>query len=122
MLVFYVDDDIDDREMFLEAIKKAGQDIDYMHFESGQDILAFLATHQSNPDYIFIDINMPKMDGHECAKRIRENERTSEIPIVMYSTAFNPNDIEKFEKLGYQYLAKPHEFSNLIGYLQQLLN
>src|SRR5688572_18234623 len=97
MLILNVDDDSDDREFFSDALKEVDPSIPCVLFENGQQLLYYLDGAKTLPDYIFIDINMPKMNGYECAQEVRSHYLTGETQIVMYSTAFNPADKEKFE-------------------------
>ena len=114
MLVLNVDDDSDDRELFCDALKAIDPQISCLHFDSGDTILDFLKTNEKVPDYIFIDINMPRMNGFECVRQIRANTNLKQVPIVMFSTAFNPNDLKEYSNLGINFLTKPTNFANLI--------
>lgn len=96
MLIFNVDDDSDDREIFSDVIKSVNPQIACVLFESGEDLLDFLASNVALPDFIFIDINMPKMNGYECVQQIRSHDMFREVKIIMYSTSFNPEEQLRF--------------------------
>ena len=121
MLVFNVDDDSDDREIFLDAINTVDPHISCVQFESGISALQFLDQSDTLPDYLFIDINMPKMTGRECVEKIRSVPRFSSIRIVMYSTTFNAHDQIDFSDMRIKCLAKQSKFSDLISALKTLL-
>lgn len=121
MLILNIDDDVEDREMFREAIRAVDPVISCIQHESGLNALEFIADSEIVPDYIFIDINMPKMNGYECVKEIRLLPGTKKIPIIMYSTAFNPNDQVDFKKLGIKYLTKSSRFSELVESIKNLI-
>ena len=121
MLILNVDDDSDDREFFSDAIKAVDPEIYCVLFQSGDGLLNFLGNSQTTPDYIFIDINMPRMNGYECALEVRSNYLSGDTQIVMYSTAFNPNDLLRFDKEGFKYVAKQHSLPDLIRSLRKVI-
>lgn len=121
MTVLYVDDDSDDREIFGAAIHAINPGVRYNEFEAGEKIIDFLKREKLKPDYIFIDINMPKMNGYECAQEIVSVNGIGCSHIVMYSTHFNTRDAEKFDQMGVKMLQKAHSFDQLIKNLRQLL-
>jgi CheY-like chemotaxis protein len=114
MLILNVDDDSDDREFFGDAIKAVDPAIPCVLFANGEALLYYLEKTKTPPDYIFIDINMPKMNGYECAHEIISNYPTGETQIVMYSTAFNPVDRAKFEEQGFKYIIKQNSLGALV--------
>lgn len=122
MLILNIDDDIDDREMFCAAIKEVDAMISCIHLDSGFKALEFVAKSEILPDYIFIDINMPKMDGFECVEEIRSLPGMKAISIVMYSTAFRPDDHLRFHRLGIRYLKKTSRLSELVESIKQLIS
>lgn len=122
MLILNVDDDIDDREFFNDAIKAVDPEIPCVFFENGHELLSYLGNNKSLPDYIFIDINMPKMNGYECAQEIQANYLTGEIQIVMYSTAFNPADTAKFERNGFKYVLKQSKLNDLVESIKDVIS
>lgn len=121
MLILNIDDDFEDREMFREAIRAVDPVISCIQHESGLKALEFMADTELVPDYIFIDINMPKMNGYECVREIRLLTDMKKIPIIMYSTTFNPNDQVDFKKLGIKYLTKSSRFSELVESIRSLI-
>ncbi|MEX2232222.1 MAG: response regulator [Cyclobacteriaceae bacterium] len=121
MLVFNVDDDSDDREIFCDAVKSVHPNISCAQVDSGISALQFLDKGDPLPDYLFIDINMPKMNGIECVQRIRSVPRFLSIQIVMYSTTFNRKDEIYFSEMGIKCLAKKTKFSDLVSSLKALL-
>jgi CheY-like chemotaxis protein len=122
MLILNVDDDIDDREFFSEAVKVVDPKIPCVLFENGNELLYFLEKNKTLPDYIFIDINMPKMNGYECAQEIKSNYLTGEIQIVMYSTAFNPIDLKKFDEEGFKYIIKQNSLKDLVRSIKRVIS
>jgi CheY-like chemotaxis protein len=121
MLIYNVDDDSDDREFFCDAIKAVHPELPCVMFENGVELLNFMERNQPQPDYIFIDINMPKMNGHECAQEIKLNYLRGETQIVMYSTSFNPEDVKRFNKDGFKYIQKQNSMTDLIKTIKTVI-
>ena len=121
MLILNVDDDSDDREFFNDAIREIDPEIPCVFFQSGDELLKFLAKSATAPDYIFIDINMPRMNGYECAQEIKSNHISADTQIVMYSTAFNPRDLVKFDKEGFKYVVKQNCLSDLVQSIKRVI-
>ena len=122
MLILNVDDDSDDREFFKEAIRAVDPQIDCMVFQSGEELLTFLDNSTSIPDYIFIDINMPRMNGYECAQEIRPRQITADTQIIMYSTAFNPRDLTTFGGEQFKHVVKEHSFPALVQSIKTIIS
>jgi CheY-like chemotaxis protein len=121
MVILAVDDDPEDFEFFFDAVRKIDQSIIVLKATNGEEALALLEEHVLMPDYIFLDINMPLMDGHTCLQQIKKSERLRNIPVVMYSTTNNATEIEKFKLLGAKFLVKSHQFNKLVSSLSLIL-
>jgi len=121
MTILYVDDDPDDRQIFQEAIAA----IDTAHVcITAQDGLAALSllSDRKYPDIIFLDINMPLMDGKSCLTEIRGNKKTAHIPVVMCTTSNNPDERKKCEKLGASdFFLKPVSYREMKEILASIL-
>ena len=122
MLILYVDDDSDDLEFFDYAIKALNPGIPCVTFQNGKALLDYLENSKVTPDFIFIDINMPKMNGYECAREIKARYFKGDVTIVMYSTAFNPADLVKFDEAGFKYIVKQSSLNGLIQSIIMVIN
>ncbi|SHG73222.1 Response regulator receiver domain-containing protein [Chryseolinea serpens] len=120
MLIINVDDDADDREMFCEALRAIDELISCVQHDSGQKALEFLRSHPETPDFIFVDINMPKMNGYECVYAIRSIDHLQHVPIVMFSTAFNPH-LQHPEEKNVTFVAKSSRFNELVESIKALI-
>jgi CheY-like chemotaxis protein len=120
MLIFNVDDDEDDREMFQAAVHAVDPSLICLPFESGSKAIAYLLSTEVPPDFLFIDINMPKMDGYECLEQLRKISGNGLMRIVMYSTAFNPKQQEAFKDWNIRYLKKTSKFSDLVHSMDRI--
>lgn len=122
MIVLHVDDDPDDSLLFCEAVKKAAPSFTCLVADSAASALEILSDRQKIPDYIFLDINMPKMNGLECLKLIKNNRALNHIKVIMYSTASDPVHMKEFKKLGAAFLPKPDKFDTLVKNLSDILS
>jgi CheY-like chemotaxis protein len=109
-----IDDDADDRFFFKSALKKMLTSIECMEANGAHEAFELLRKAIQLPNYIFLDINMPRMDGRECLKRLKSDEKLKHIPVIMYSTSFSEESIIEFYKLGaLSYLNKPTDLNKL---------
>lgn len=121
--IFLADDDCEDAELFIDAITEITQDYIVTVFCNGAKLLEGLKNCKQYPDIIFIDINMPIMNGLEALAEIKKNSYLNLLPTVIYSTSSNQNDITKAYEIGADsYLKKPSDFKQLKAQLQTLLN
>lgn len=88
--------------------------------ENGVELFEFLSKYYPDkPDVIFLDINMPIMNGWECLRKLKDNSVYKSIPIIMYSTSSARRDIDLAYKLGVQlFLTKPEDFRELSSILK----
>jgi CheY-like chemotaxis protein len=121
--VFVIDDDADDTEIFCEALAFVAPDFICCTAPNGKKALMELENaHNRLPDLIFLDINMPIMNGWECLSLLKEHESYKAIPVIMYSTSSHPEDFEKANKGGaFCFFSKPNNFKNLTIRLEQVV-
>jgi CheY-like chemotaxis protein len=114
MNVLYVDDDAEDKEFFVEALKEIDSSICCSTASNGLEALDYLTRKEELPTCIFLDINMPLMDGKTCLAEIKKETRLIGIPVVMYSTTSDTNQIRECYKLGaFDFLIKPNTLQKL---------
>jgi CheY-like chemotaxis protein len=119
-----IDDDQDDKELFCEAIKAIDEEIDCYSETIGRKALEKLNSKKlEKPDVIFMDVNMPLLNGWECLSLLKANQEYKEIPVVVYSTSAETEDVNKARKLGALcYFKKPSDFKGLKESLQVIIN
>lgn len=122
MIILHVDDDPDDSAVFCEAVKEVVPSCTCLVADSAASALEILSDRQRIPDYIFLDMNMPRMNGLECLKLIKNNHALNHIRVVMYSTSSNPMHVKEFKRLGAEFLSKPERFETLVKNLSEILN
>src|SRR6476660_325871 len=86
--IVIADDDWDDISIFREAVKQISSSLKISMVEDGVKLLRFL--EQDKPDLICLDLNIPIMNGQECLRAIRSNQKLESIPVIIYSTTSNP--------------------------------
>ena len=119
--VLMVDDDMDDQLLFQRALKKIDLSLICETAEDGAEALIKLEIPPP-PDVIFLDLNMPVMNGFECLSVLKKEEKYKNIPIIIYSTANDAGTIEKAREMGANaFFSKPADFSLLSAKLKNLL-
>lgn len=109
MWIIYAEDDIEDFNFLCEIVKSRNSSIDIMNTRNGAETLEFLENAVVLPDLIFMDINMPAMDGKACLREIKKDIRFKDLPIVVYTTSRDPKDKLQCLQLGAtDYVEKPH--------------
>src|SRR5690606_19362751 len=87
MLCYLIDDDEDDQEFFAIALQSIDRPIRLETASCADDALRDLLSRSEQPDIIFVDINMPRIDGWECLRLLRGYEHLRQIPTIVYSTS-----------------------------------
>ena len=110
-----IDDDQDDQEIFLMCIRKLSPDIECLTSNSGVEALTMFKKEKDyRPDYIFLDVNMPKMNGIDCLKHLKEMDRLKDTKILMYSTTSEVEVVSESLRIGAdQFLMKPTKTNEL---------
>jgi len=123
-IILIVDDDDDDREMFREALQLVDDQAKCIAAEDGVAALHILRTQPDNlPDFIFLDLNMPRMDGKQCLVAIRQTDHLRDIPVIIYTTSKHPQDIEDTKKLGAtHFISKPFYFDEICASISYVLS
>jgi CheY-like chemotaxis protein len=110
-----VEDDLDDQEIFQMCLKNINQDIICRIANEGEEAINMLrADLNFRPDVIFIDVNMPRMNGIECLNQIKQMDHLKASKVFMYSTTSEKGVLEKTKTLGAEeFIIKPTKTSLL---------
>jgi CheY-like chemotaxis protein len=112
MTVLYAEDDIDDYSFFVETLHELIPGVECINAINGLNALELLEDLPVKPDVIFLDINMPAMDGKACLKTLKNDLRFRSIPVFIYTTGANPMDIAHCKQLGAKdYIQKPNSIT-----------
>lgn len=121
VVVLNIDDDPEDLEIFYKAVKTVNPLAKCLLARDAKEALSILRD-AIVPDYIFLDIHMPMMDGKTVLAELRQNKRLEAVPVVMYSTRINPGETEEYAALGAnEFLHKHNDFRGLCSSLESLL-
>jgi CheY-like chemotaxis protein len=125
--ILIAEDDADDRFLMQKAIDEVGYDIQIDFVENGVELLDNLKNIQtqktagSYPKFILLDLNMPKMDGREVLKNIKNHEEFRKIPVIIFSTTKNQLEVKRCYDLGANtYIVKPVNFDSLVETIQHI--
>ena len=121
MTILNVDDDLEDIEIFCDAVNEIDPSIICLVAKSAEEALQILNSDIELPQYIFLDINMPKVDGNECLRAIKKDQRLNNIPVIMYSTHTRKTDIDAYRQLNAGFLVKQNSFNELVRELSKVL-
>jgi CheY-like chemotaxis protein len=110
--ILIVEDDMVDVMTIKRAVSQLGI-TNPLHVESnGEEALHYLSTVEELPGLVILDLNMPKMNGTEFLKRIREEERYKSLPVVVLTTSKEQQDkLNMFNLFISGYMIKPVDFS-----------
>lgn len=109
-----VDDDSDDAQLLTEALGRASPNIICDCVTDGEQVFSLLDGNTEWPQMIFLDINMPVMDGWHCLEGLKQHEQYKDIPVLMYSTSTLSRDVKKAIKLGaIGFVSKPSSFREI---------
>ena len=119
--ILLIDDDTDELEVFTEALRSVDKNIQCSQARDLNEALEFLS--YSSPAYIFIDYNMPMVNGLECVAEIKKIEKLGRSRIILYSNYISEEINERAMSLGaYKCLKKPSMINVLIKNLKEILN
>ncbi len=113
--IILADDDEGDRAIFKEALEGLEIETIVHTVNNGMELMAYLTQENAPlPHLIFIDLNMPRKNGLECLKEIRNNEKLKDTFIAIYSTSGSEKDMEDtFINGANIYITKPNDFNVL---------
>jgi two-component system, response regulator len=130
--ILLVEDNQDDAELTIRALKKYNLANNLLHLQDGEEALNFLfqsSNVSTIPKIILLDIKMPKVDGMEVLRKIKNDPYRRIIPVVVLTSSREERDIIESYKLGVNaYIVKPVEFDKFvkavseIGFFWLLLN
>ena len=121
--LFLIDDDLDDQFIFKEVIESINPTLLCDTATNGKIALDKLKVTTPLPDIIFLDLNMPIMNGFEFLIQIKKENTLSKIPVCIFTTSNILRDKELTKEFGAQFfLTKPNDFRVLRKKLQQVLS
>jgi CheY-like chemotaxis protein len=120
--ILLIDDDADDQIYFKDAVNELSENLKCEVANNGQEALEKIEKPPL-PDCIFLDLNMPVMNGYECLAHLRTEERYKDIPVVIFTTSKNSHDIDLARRMGANlFFTKPTNFNTLCSKLNKILD
>lgn len=118
-----IDDDPEDQEIFMMALDVLGPEFIGIGLKDSIDALEKLTGDTSLiPDIIFLDVNMPKMNGIELLQEINQLVNLKNTPVLMYTTSWDHNVMSICKQFGAnEYLVKPYTLDSLVECLREVL-
>lgn len=115
--ILLVEDNPNDAELTQRALKKSDLGARLAIARDGAEALEYLLSNRPRPKVVFLDLKLPKIDGIEVLRRVRAEERTHSLPIVVLTSSQEERDINECYKLGVNsYVVKPVEFLHRIEF------
>ncbi|HYV92644.1 MAG TPA: response regulator [Chitinophagales bacterium] len=119
--ILHVDDDEDDRMFLADALKQLN--FPYTLTGAKDGIELFTVMDAGTPyDLIFLDINMPVIDGRQCLKKLKAHEKYRDVPVIMFTVSKSEQDINEVYASGAHYhVVKPYSFMNMVATIKKIL-
>lgn len=122
--ILLIDDDEEDQEIFKDALNEVDPRLHFSAANDGEHAISLLTQQLVlKPDLIFIDMNMPKLDGKQVLQALKESDELHDVPVIMYSTFFATRDVHEIRKLGAaHHMVKATRFQDLCTSLRTVLS
>jgi CheY-like chemotaxis protein len=120
--ILHIDDDEDDQEIFQTALRQVTESIDYRPITSAVTALEQLLNKVLEADLIFLDLNLPEMNGQQFLTELKKHERLRGIPVIVLSTSAHAPTIKNIKELGaHDFITKPTNFKEFTQILKSIL-
>jgi CheY-like chemotaxis protein len=127
MVVIIAEDDDGHAALIQKNLQRAGIINDKLRFRNGEEVLDFLFDrheNKRNPDLsylLLLDIRMPRVDGIEVLRQIKEDEGLRKLPVIMLTTTDDPVEVDKCHQLGCNnYIVKPLNYEHFVDVIKRL--
>ncbi len=128
VVILMADDDDDDFLLTQKALKQSKLLNTLVRVKDGEELIDYLMgrgeyenVETLRPGIILLDLNMPRKDGREALKEIKEHEELRNIPVVVFTTSKAEEDVYRTYQLGVNsFITKPVTFTNLLEVMTSL--
>lgn len=121
--ILLVDDDVDDHEFFGIALSRVNNRFNLLKAENGQQAIQLLASIEKLPDFVFLDLNMPAVDGKQFLRLVKNHPKLNDLHIVIYTTSSNEDDVRETMQLGARkFITKPDTIDEIVKTLSSILD
>jgi len=127
--ILIIEDNMSDAEMTIRALKKNNLTNKLLHLKDGVEALDFLFARgnysgrkvENIPKVILLDLKMPKVNGLQVLQKLKSDERTKKIPVVILTSSNEDPDIQECYRLGVNsYVVKPVQFEQFVKSVSEL--
>jgi len=125
--ILLVEDNSNDEFLTVTALRECNAANDIVVAHDGVEALDYLLNpdpggkQHTLPQFVLLDIKLPKIDGLEVLKRIREDDRTRKLPVIILTSSKEETDLERCYALGANsYICKPVDFGQFMNSIKQL--
>ena len=119
--IFITDDDDDDQGMLKDALKDINPAYKIETFRTCVELFSMLDHFKA--DMLFVDLDMPGKNGLQCIQDLKANEKTADVPIVVFSSTSREANIEVAYEVGaHLFLSKPSSYSGLTNTLKKVMS
>lgn len=121
--ILLADDDKDDCHFFMDALSELPLKTSLTIVNDGVQLIQHLEMISSNlPHMLFLDLNMPRINGFECLIEIKKNPTLKKLPVIIYSTSYNEDKASALYLGGANYyICKPSDFEELKNVVQRAI-
>ncbi|MDX1611240.1 MAG: response regulator [Candidatus Thermoplasmatota archaeon] len=124
--ILLVEDNPADARLVCEALREHRILTEVHHVPDGEEALAFLSreppyTDAPRPDLVFLDLNLPKVDGHQVLDHMKGADALRQIPVVVLTSSDADEDVKRaYEGHVNSYVTKPMDFDKFLALIQDL--
>jgi CheY-like chemotaxis protein len=121
----WADDDLDDLMLMRDALETFDQEHKIIEAHNGREVLNYLDQVKDPslyPCLIILDMNMPILDGRETLKLLKDEQKYTSIPVVMFTTSTSEVDRMFCRRYAVEILTKPNSFKEYLSTIRQLLS
>jgi CheY-like chemotaxis protein len=126
--ILIAEDDEGHASLIQKNLKRSGISNSMKHFLNGQETLDYLYKVKADIDpnkrigyLLLLDIRMPKVDGVEVLRRVKEDPKLRRIPVIMITTTDDPREVQRCHELGCSnYITKPIDYDKFVKAIRQL--
>ena len=114
--VLLVEDNEADVVLLQEALREGGVDLDLSVALDGEQAMADLRGADELPDFVLLDLNLPRKDGREVLAEMKSDPALSEVPVIVLTTSQSPSDVAfAYRNHANAYVRKPNGLDQLIA-------
>jgi len=121
--IWLAEDDLDDAIIFSETLKEIRPESQLEVVENGEQLMEQLRANDTLPNFIFLDLNMPRKNGLECLKEIKTSDELKLIKVIILTTSASRTEKQQCYDLGVEmFITKPTNYSDYKSIIYTCLN